>query len=301
MKYTILGTGAIGGYYGAKLQKSGLSVDFLARSDYRQIKENGLRIDSIDGNFILDKVNVYSSIHDMPETDVVMITMKTTSNERLTELLSPLVKKGTVIFVLQNGLGMEEELGKAFPEAIIMGGMCFICSEKQGPGHIAHLDKGSITAAPADTTYLPLLKEMQKDFITARIEMNIHENLLEARWRKLLWNIPFNGLTVALNTDTKEIMDSPHGSAMARHLMKEVQLGAAAFGCKIDDDAIDKMLEFTRVMTPYEPSMKLDFKFNRPMEIEYMYRRPLEEAEKKGVELPYIKMLTNQLTFIDER
>ena len=301
MKYTILGTGALGGYYGAKLQKSGISVDFLARSDFEYIKTKGLKIDSVNGNFSLNKVNVFSSVNDLPETDVVLVTMKTTANHGLVELLRPLIKKGTVIFVLQNGLGMEDELSKAFPNAVVMGGMCFICSRKNGPGHIVHMDKGSITAAPADTGYLPLLERIQEDFTTAGIEMELNENLYEARWRKLLWNIPFNGLTVALNTDTKQIMNSPHASALARRLMEEVIMGAGVCHCVIDPASIEHMMEFTRIMTPYEPSMKLDYNFKRPMEIEYMYRRPLKEAGLNGLNLPYIEMLTEQLTFLDDQ
>lgn len=299
MKYSVLGTGAIGGYYGAKLQKSGLSVDFLARSDYKKIKEKGLIIDSVNGNFTLDKVNVYSSVIDMPETDVILVSMKTTANCLLKELMAPLVKEGTIILVLQNGLGMEEEIREDFPEAIVLGGMCFICSRKEGPGHINHVDKGSITSAPVEEKHYSLLEEIQKDFTQAGIEMNLHRNLTEARWRKLLWNIPYNGLAVVLGADTKEIMDSEYGSALARRLMDEVARGAAACGCPIEEETIKKMLYYTHIMTPYEPSMKLDYNHKRPMEIEYMYRRPIREAEKRGVELTSVKMLADQLSFME--
>lgn len=299
MTYTILGTGAIGGYYGAKLQKGGNQVDFLARSDFKHIQEEGLKIDSVDGDFTLEKVNVYASVQEMPKSDVILVTMKTTVNGKLSELLAPLVKEGTIIFVLQNGLGMEMEIEKNFPKTILLGGMCFICSQKIGPGHIAHLDQGYITAAPLHKRDLFHLEDILEDFTRSGIKMNIHEDLQESRWRKLLWNIPFNGLTVILNTDTEGIMNNTHSTALARRLMEEVLVGASACGCEIDRDSIDHMIDVTRDMAPYEPSMKLDYNFKRQMEIEYMYRRPLDAAEKQGVALPCIKMLIDQLSFME--
>jgi len=173
MKYTVLGTGAVGGYYGARLQKSGLDVDFLARSDYSVIKERGLRIDSCQGDFVLDRVNVYSSAEELPPTDVILVSLKTTANDKLAELLRPVVKKGTVILILQNGLGMEEEVSALFPEAVVLGGMCFICSQKRGDGHIVHLDKGSISAAPLREEGRDLLMKIQDDFQKAGVEMTL--------------------------------------------------------------------------------------------------------------------------------
>ncbi len=300
MKYTVLGTGAVGGYYGAMLQKGGAETDFLARSDYQHIKEKGLRIDSWKGDFVLDKVNVYPSAEDLPETDVVLITMKTTSNAMLEGLLKPIVREGTVIFILQNGLGMEKEISDMFPQAVVLGGMCFICSQKRGDGHIVHLDKGSISAAPLERKDLSLLQEIQKDFTAAGVEMTLMEDLEAARWNKLLWNIPYNGLSVVLNADTKQIMASDSGRALARKLMEEVVAGAEACGCPLADGSVENMLDFTAVMEPYEPSMKLDYDNHRKMELEYMYRRPLAEAKRHGAELPSIAMLTDQLAFMEE-
>ncbi len=300
MKYTVIGTGAVGGYYGAMLQKSGLEVDFLARSDYEHIRQKGLKVESCRGDFVLDRVNVYPKPEDLPPTDVILVALKTTANGTLEKLLKPVVRKGTVILVLQNGLGMEQELSLLFPEAVVLGAMCFICSQKKGDGHIAHLDKGSISAAPLREGDGDLLRAIGEDFTRAGVEITLLEDLPTARWNKLLWNIPYNGLSVVLGADTKQIMESPSGSRLAKALMEEVVAGAAACGCSFAPDAVEKMLEYTRVMTPYEPSMKLDFDKGRRMELEYMYRRPLRAASEKGVSLPHIAMLADQLAFLEE-
>ncbi len=301
MKYTVIGTGAIGGYYGGKLARAGLEVNFLARSDYEHIKQKGLQIDSVYGDFHLNNVNVFSSAGEMPETDAVIISLKTTSNRELKNIISPLVKAGTAILVLQNGLGMEEEIQKDFPDAAVIGGMCFICSQKRGHGHIVHMDEGSVNFSPLNEKHSVLMKNIIDDFEKAEIKASYTENLKSARWGKLLWNIPFNGLSVVLNANTSEIMNSEYATSIARMILEEVMEGAEACGCTLHPDSPERILKFTRKMVPYDPSMKLDFDSRRELEIEYIYRNPIKEAEKHGVKLPLIKMLADQLSFINSR
>ncbi len=299
MRYTVIGTGAIGSYYGGRLQQSGLMVNYLARSDYEHLKSSGMVIESINGDFKLEDIAAFKKAEDIPETDVVLVSLKTTANSKLPDLIRPLVHRGTVILVLQNGLDMEEELRTAFPEARVMGGMCFICSFRKAPGHIMHVDKGSILAAPLDPADLPILKQIETDFIAAGIEFKSSEDLRTSRWSKLLWNIPFNGLSVILNATTSDILSSRQGETIVRKLMSEVVQGARADGCSLNESQIEPMIDFTRVMTPYKPSMKLDFESGRPMEIDYMFRKPLKAAEKKGIELPSITMIADQLEILE--
>ncbi len=299
MRYTVIGTGAIGSYYGGRLQQSGLTVNYLARSDYAQLKSSGMVIESIDGDFKLEEIAAFKKAEDIPETDVILVSLKTTANSKLPDLIRPLVNSGTVILVLQNGLDMEEELRTAFPEARVMGGMCFICSFRKAPGHIVHVDKGSILAAPLDPADLPILKLIEADFIAAGIEFKSSDDLRTSRWSKLLWNIPFNGLSVVLNATTNDILSSRQGETIVRKLMSEVVQGARADGCSLTESQIEPMIDFTRVMTPYKPSMKLDFESGRPMEIDYMFRKPLKAAEKNGIELPSISMIADQLEILE--
>lgn len=300
MRYTVLGTGAIGCYYGGRLQQAGLPVDYLARGDYEYFSQNGLIVESIDGDFQLDKISVFKDPAKMPKNDVVLISMKTSANVDLPNMLRPIVHPGIILMVLQNGLEMEEELQEAFPEATVIGAMCFICSFRKAPGHICHIDKGSINASPLKAEDMPQLENIKDDFTKAGIGFKIFSDLRTARWNKLLWNIPFNGLSVLLNADTEKILSLPEGEAMVRRLMEEVILGAHSEGCDLSRDLIDPMINFTRVMVPYKPSMKLDYEAGRPMEIEYLFRKPLLAAKKQGVELPNILQLADQLDFLEK-
>lgn len=143
--YAILGTGALGGFYGAKLQKSGLEVHYLLKSDYQQVRENGLIIESKDGDFTLPQVNAHNNVDKMPPCDVVIISLKTTQNQLLPHLLPPIVKDDGVVLVLQNGLDIEAEVAEIVNNVSIIGGLCFLCANKVASGHIHHLDYGQIT------------------------------------------------------------------------------------------------------------------------------------------------------------
>jgi 2-dehydropantoate 2-reductase len=298
--YTIIGTGAVGGYYGARLASNGRTVNFLARSDFETIRTGGLRVNSPRGDINLQDVRVFNTPEDVPPSDVLVIALKTTSNKNLKELISPLVHESTALLILQNGLGMEEEIRNWFPDNPVLGGMCFICSRKIGPGHIDHQDYGFITLGYLNNRDRDLRNDIGRDMEESDIPLTLVDDLQEARWRKLLWNIPYNGLCVVLNSHTDTIMKTPSSRAIIRTLMEEVVQGASACGVEIEKEAIEKMLVFTDKMIPYEPSMKLDFNNNRPMELDYIYVKPLQKAAQAGYEMPSVRMLYRMLRFIEE-
>ena len=147
MRYGIIGTGAIGGYYGAKLARAGQEVHFLLRSDYGYVKEHGLQVDSCDGSFHLADVNAYEHTEDMPPCDVVLVALKSVNNGKLQTLLPPLLHDHTLVVLIQNGIGVEEDVQKMFPDVQLAAGLAFICSAKTEPGVVSHQCYGSINLA----------------------------------------------------------------------------------------------------------------------------------------------------------
>jgi 2-dehydropantoate 2-reductase len=298
LKYAIIGSGALGGFYGGMLAKAGADVHFLFHSDFGHVQQNGLRIDSVNGNFHLEHVNAYASTADMPAADVILVCLKTTNNNLLKQLLPPVLHKRTLIVLIQNGLGIEEDVAAQFPEQPIAGGLAFICSNKTGPGHITHLDYGRINLGWHRGDDPGILQTVCNDFVAAGVPAEISPDLQTARWQKLVWNIPYNGMTVVLNTTTDLLMKNEATRRLSYELMQEVIAGAHACGVNVKAGFADKMMELTDNMTPYAPSMKLDFDFKRPMEIEYIYSRPVAEARKAGYDMRKIAMLEAQLQFI---
>ncbi len=324
MRYGIIGTGAIGGYYGAKLAHAGQEVHFLLHSDYEYVKQHGLQVDSCDGSFHLDEVNVYRQTKDMPACDVVLVGLKSVNNDKLPALLPPLLhdkaankreqsdaridsaereqarpKVKTLVVLIQNGIGVEEDVQKMFPEVQLAAGLAFICSAKTKPGLVSHQCYGSINLANYSCRDEALMQAVVDEFREAGIETGLVE-YHEARWKKAVWNMPFNGMTVALHTQTDLLLKNASTRQLIREQMMEVVGAAQHLGVKnVDEAFVDKMIETTDAMTPYSPSMRLDYDFHRPMEIYYLYSRPLEMAREAGYRMPKLEMLEAELRFLE--
>lgn len=315
LRYAIIGTGAIGGYYGARLQQAGCDVHFLLRSSYDHVKKHGLQVESVDGDFELPQVNAYNNPADMPPVDVAVVALKTTQNSNLPELL-PALKEGGAILSLQNGFGVEAAISEKLEEKntsvpTIVGGLCFICSNQIAPGHFRHLDYGRILlglhSQPCVPT--PLLEKIAADFAKANVQADTTDDLPMARWRKLVWNVPYNGLSVVLNATTAAMMADRGVRSLIATLMQEVVTTANAWGetlspgCdrRLPPDIIDSMLAHTEEMSPYRTSMKIDYDEKRPLEIEAILSNPIRVAHEIGIAVPSMTMLQQQLVFLNIR
>ncbi len=302
--YAILGTGALGGFYGAQLQHAGLEVHFLVHRDYEHVCQHGLVVDSPEGNIVLPTVRAYSTVEAMPPCDVVIVALKTTQNHLLPHLLPPLLTEESVVLVLQNGLGIEEQVAAIVGAHRVMGGLCFICSNKVGPGHIRHLDYKAIAIGDYAPDYRPCgitnrMQAIAHDFERSGIPIECSPDLLLARWQKLVWNIPFNGLSVVFRASTQEIMANPAARTLAQEIIDEVVEGATACDRPISDEFVQKMIVHTDRMKPYRTSMRVDYDEQRPLEIETIIGHPLRVAQQAGATLPRIGMLYHQLQFLD--
>ena len=300
MRYGIIGAGAIGGYYGAKLARAGQEVHFLLRSDYEYVKQHGLQVDSCDGSFHLADVNAYLHTEDMPQCDVVFVCLKSVNNSKLQSLLPPLLHDHTLVVLIQNGIGVEEDVQKMFPDVQLAAGLAFICSAKTEPGVVNHQFFGNINLASYSCRDETQMKAVVDEFREAGIETALVE-YHEARWKKAVWNMPFNGMTVALLTQTDLLMKNPSTRQLIREQMMEVVNAAQHLGVKNVDAAFaDKMIAMTDSMIPYSPSMRLDYDFHRSMEIYYLYTRPIEMARAAGYHMPKLEMLEAELRFLEE-
>ena len=275
MKYGIIGTGAIGGFYGGKLAKAGQEVHFLLHKDYEYVKQNGLQVDSCDGSFHLDGVNAYNDTTAMPPCDVVLVCLKSINNGMLKTLLPPLLHQRTLVVLIQNGIGVEEDVQRDFP-GVQLALANYSCKDEA------------------------LMQAVVSEFREAGIETGLVE-YHEARWKKAVWNMPFNGMTVALHAQTDELLKHPATRQLIREQMMEVVGAARALGVNgVDEAFVDKMIQMTDEMTPYSPSMRLDYDFHRRMEIYYLYTRPIETARKAGFRMSKLEMLEAELKFLEK-
>lgn len=301
MIYSVIGTGAIGGYYGGRLAKAGNEVHFLLHRDYEYVVRNGLQVDSVSGSFHLDRVLAHHDAASMPKSDVVLVCLKTVNNGLLRELLPPLLKEDTLVLLIQNGIGVEEDVQAVFPGVALAAGLAFICCAKNEPGHVNHQCYGSINIGNYSCPDPSRVSGLVGAFSAAGIEA--HEVCYsEARWKKAVWNMPFNGMTVALGAQTDELLGNPSTRRLIHDQMLEVIGAARHLGVSgIDESFADTMIANTLAMTPYSPSMKLDYDFGRPMEIDYLYSKPIRIAREAGFEMPRLAMLEASLRFMEAK
>jgi len=224
----IVGSGALGLYYGGMLQHSGQDVTFLLRSDLEAIRQNGLHVHSVNGDFHLPQVAGCASSAEIGPVDLVIVGLKTFANQHLLELARPLVGQQTAILTLQNGLGNEELLAGEFGAENILGGVAFLRSNRGKPGHVHHLGEGKIRLGEFSGGLSERSRQLAETFIAAGVPCEAVADLRRARWEKLVWNIPFNGLCALLRKNTDQILAQPEGHKLAQQIMQEVVAGGNA-------------------------------------------------------------------------
>jgi 2-dehydropantoate 2-reductase len=293
----IIGSGAIGCYYGAKLGLGGADVKFLMRSDLGAVRQRGsVIVRDCAGASELRPVAAFASPAEIGEVDLVILSLKTTSADSVQGLVSPLLGPKTAILTLQNGLGADEFLGRLFGAERIMGGLVFMAISREGPGEVRAFNPGMVSVGELGRPALPRTRDLAALLGRSGINSQVVENLLDARWHKLMWNIPFNGLSIAEGgMTTDRICADPRTAGEARALMLEVQRAAAAFGFTISDDYMEKQFTRTVPMGPYRPSSLVDFLAGREVEIEPIWGEPLRRAQAAGVEMPRLSQLYSRI------
>ena len=304
--YTVIGPGAVGLLYGARLRAADHPVHWVIRSGADTIRRDGIHVESPDSPVHLARaeVSVIDDPADAPASDVVLVALKTTANDDLGRLVGPAVRPGATVAVFQNGLGVEAQMRAAVPHAgPVVGAMCFVCAHRRSPGVCDHLDYGAVTVGHLDDhDGAPgAASALVEDLVASGTDATLVPDLGVARWRKLVWNIPFNGLSVALDASTDELLVDPAARRLVVDLMDEVIAAATAVGSGVEDGLRDQMLATTDAMTSYAPSMKLDHEANRSMEIAAIYDAPIAAAEAVGMSMPKTTVLRDQLRFLDGR
>jgi len=290
-KIAVVGAGAVGGYYGATIARNH-QVSFLMRRDLDAVRRNGLKIESPKGDFHLSKARCYASTTEIGPVDLVMVALKTTANDCVPDLVPPLLHDGSVILTLQNGLGNEEFLADHFPGHPILGGLCFVCINRGKPGIIRHIAHGHIEMGSLNPAETAIAERAANLFLRSGIECSLQPDLGLARWRKLVWNVPFNGIAIAEGgIDVAQIMNQPHLRKRAFDLMLEIIGAAGALGYQIDADFARKNMEWSSTMGPYRPSSLIDFLESRPVEIEAILGMPLRRAKSIGFQTPELEKL----------
>src|SRR5436853_2926597 len=227
----IVGSGAIGTYYGAKLAHAGSDVHFLMRGDLSEVLRNGIFVRGEGENFRVAKINCYNSTKEIGVCDLVIIAVKATSNSDLVDLVPPLLHEQTMLLTLQNGLGNDEFLAQHFGAERVLGGLCFIALNRISRTEIERSAYGHIVLGEFGRASQPRTREVAAEFTRAGVVCTVTDDLALERWGKLIWNIPLNGLSIlAGGIDTAAIIADKDLREVTLALMEEVITAANKCG-----------------------------------------------------------------------
>ncbi|MDT8448108.1 MAG: 2-dehydropantoate 2-reductase [bacterium] len=289
----VLGAGAVGGFYGARLAQIGLQVSFVCRSNFEAIATKGLQIRSYQGDFSITPEQVVQDTKDYQgKPDLLVIATKVVPGNDLTDQIAPLVHPGLTILLIQNGIEVEAPIAEAFPAVPLLSAIAFVGVTRTAPGQIHHqlrgdLEIGSFGPGQFDSA----LKRVLTAFESTGLKIRGSQDIVKSRWVKLLWNAAFNPLSVLGQADTQRILELPGSEAQIRAIMGEVMALAEAAGKPLDPQLAEKNIAATYKMPPYKTSMLVDFEAHRPLETEAILGKPIKIAHRLGIAVPRLELL----------
>ena len=296
MKIAIVGAGAVGGWYGGLLAQKGHEVYFVTRRDYEIINQKGLCMRDAKGDKMVKIQKAYPDCTHIGVCDLIIIAAKSTANSTLPDFIKPLIGPRTILLTLQNGMGNCETFASIIPIERIVAGLCFVCINRLSPGVVENTHSGYVRMASAVGVPSEAVKQCVELFFDTGIDCQSEQSLDSVLWKKLCWNIPFNGLAIAAGgITTDKIMADDLLRERAIKLMKEVQAAAEACGVPFKDEHIDRQLKVTAGMGAYRPSSLIDYLEGREVEVAGLWGEPLRRGQAAGVSMPELSRLKTEI------
>lgn len=288
MKIAIIGSGGVGGYFGAKLAKAGHDVTFLARGDHLQaMLKTGISIKSIEGDFIVENVKATDSIDSIGKVDLIILGVKAWQVNEIAPKLHVLIHENTSIIPLQNGVMAAEELGRFMDSKHILGGLCRILSKIDAPGVINHFGvTPTFVFGEFDKTTSPRTIAIEQVFIKSGIKCKVSEDIESDLWKKFI-AICVSALLAVTKTTYGELREIQETRQLMIGLFTEIYNLSQKMGITIEADFVEKTVSFIDTF-PYTSTSSLtrDIWEGKPSEIEYQNGTVVRLGEKYGIQTP---------------
>ncbi len=295
MKIVIIGTGGVGGYFGAKLVQAGYDVTFIARGEHLNvIQKNGLVVKSKLGDFKVENLNATDKVTKINNPDLIIIGVKAWQIKEIRDDIKLILKNDTVILPLQNGVLASEELSENIDKKHILGGLCRIISKIDSPGVINHIGvTPTIIFGELDKIKTERTEKILDVFKTAGIESKISDDIEADLWRKFI-TICVSGLLAVSNTTYGELRAVKETRQLMIDLFNEIFLLSQKIGVNIETDFVGRTVSFIDTF-PYDSTSSLtrDVWDKKPSEIEYQNGTVVRFGEKYGIETPLNRFVYN--------
>ncbi len=296
MRIGVVGAGAVGCWYGGLLALAGHEVHLQSRTTAGLLRTRGLVLEGASGRLLPPLAGVHEATETIGACDLVLITLKATANGALPGMVGPLLGPATSLLTLQNGMGNVEALGRSAPSDRIAAGLCFVCINRLPDGTVRNMLPGHVRIASAKGPAGPTAELCARSLAEAGVDCRTEDSLDAVLWKKLCWNIPFNGLSIAAGgLTTDRILSDRSLRARALELMLEVSAAAGACGFGFERKHVEWQFQVTEGMGPYRPSSLIDYLEGRDVEIEGIWTEPLRRGLAAGVAMPALTRLLEEI------
>jgi 2-dehydropantoate 2-reductase len=270
MKITVMGSGGVGGYFGARLAAVGNDVTFIARGTHLQaMQAKGLRLDSELGDLLLNPVRVVADPSTIPAADVIIFAVKMRDTESAAEGLKPLVEKGATIFTFQNGVESAERIAKVVGPGNVVEGAARIATTISQPGVIKQIGKfAMLEFGERDGKPSPRASAFHGACVAAGIHATVSENISRTLWLKFAMLAPMAGMTALTRGPIGPIRRAPETYALLKRAVEEtVAVGIAANTGLVPEDAERTIKQIDGLPEGMMASMCHDLLAGKPLEL----------------------------------
>ncbi len=298
MRIAIFGAGGAGGYFGARLAQSGEDVTFIARGEHLDaIRERGLRIDSIHGDFIVHPAKATEDPGDVDPVDMVLLGVKAWQVPMVSQTIRPLVGPETVIVPVQNGVEASAQLVDKLGAKHVIGGLAKIISFKVGPGHIHHAGAdpyiaiGELDKQPSKRT-----EHIRDVFQRSGISIDISADIQAALWQKFLFVVSWGGVGALVDAPIGVLRNVPETRQMLVQSMNEVLAVAKAKEVDIENGVVEKTMSFVDKLPPGgTTSLQRDLTEGKPSELDSWNGAVVRLGQTESVKTPLNTIIYNSL------
>ena len=305
MRIAIFGSGGVGGYFGGRLAQAGADVVFIARGEHlKAIRENGLRVESIAGDFVVRPAQASDDPAQVGVVDAVIVGVKAWQVPKAAEAIRPMVGSDTFVVSLQNGVEAPVQLAKALGDEHVLGGLCRIIASIVGPGHICHSGADPYIAfSEMDDRPSDRVERLRRVFEQARgVTVEVPGDIQVALWRKFLLIAAWSGLGAITRAPVGVFRIQPETRPLLEQAMQEIFDVARAHGVALPPQAVSQTMTFMDGLPPEgTSSMQRDVMEGRPSELHSQIGAVVRLGEDGGVGTPLHTFIYHSLLPLERR
>lgn len=304
MRIAIFGTGGVGGCFGAQLASAGEDVVFLARGEHlRAIQTKGLRLKTSEDEIVINPAKAYDNPSQVGEVDLIILGVKSWQVNDAAEAMKPMIKAGTIVLPLQNGVDAAIQLSEVLGAEHVIGGLCGTLSWVESPGCIRSIGKANfIRFSELDNRRTARTQALLKVFRQAGISSEIPSDIYAALWSKFLFVASFGGVGAITRSPIGIIRDIPETRRMLERCMQEIYAVARANDISLNDDIVERTMSATdRLPANATASLQRDITSNRPSELEAWSGAVVRIGKKVGIATPTHEFVYHSLLPMEMR